>query len=123
MRKRVWISIAVVAVLVVVGDLSVDWLRGFGTGEYCNSPDGRFRASAMNKSSGSLLRGRSEYVEIYVVDSNSGTDVWRGELRSSGWATYPDYSDRSKNHITWATDSSSVSIRISDGATIDIDTP
>ena len=72
-------------------------------------------AQAMNMSAGTLLRGRDWYVEVRVVEQASGWEVWRVVRRHPAGADVPDYGSRGRRFITWAADSSSVTVPVGGG--------
>lgn len=102
----------VVAVLAVVFFAWLWFSAPFGTGEYADSPDKRYRASAHNLSRGTWFHGREEYISIDVVESATGSVVWKAERSPLPGETAPEYGNRSKRFIKWSADSKSVSIPV-----------
>jgi hypothetical protein len=93
------------------------WFLPSGTGEYLDSPDGRYTAHASTLNHGTWLLGRVNYIEIKVVEKSSHRTVWKAERYAMPNEVQPTFGDRSKKFIVWAPDSRSVSIPISSVAT------
>jgi hypothetical protein len=112
MRWFSWFAIACLP-LGVATLAATSWFSASGTGEYRNSPDGKFVAHASNLSRGTLFNGRSQYIELRVVESASDRELWRSEFHHESNLKVPDYGDRSQpQSIDWARDSSAVTIPI-----------
>jgi hypothetical protein len=79
MSRRTVIRLAVVvaALLVVLPAALAAWLwfAPSGSGEFRNSPDGRFTAHASNMSVGTLTGGRDHYIEVRIVGAGTGREV------------------------------------------------
>ena len=101
--------IGALAVVLIAGWL---WFSPWGTGEYAESPNGRYRASASNLRRGTWFRGRVDYVEVTIIELSTGKTVWEVKRFPLSGERPPDFSDRSKRHITWASDSGSVSVPV-----------
>jgi hypothetical protein len=113
--KRSRLIVIVVAVIVLLAGWG--WFSASGTGEYADSPDGRYAAHASNLRRGTWLHGRASYIEIEVVEKSTGHTVWKVERYPFSSEVPPEFGDRSKKFIVWAMDSRSVSIPV--GGTTD----
>jgi hypothetical protein len=112
MRWYTWLLVSCFPVGISIFAATL-WFSSSGTGEYRNSPDGKFVAHASNLSRGTLLKGRVQYIELLVVDATKDLEVWRLEFRPEIGVKIPDYGDRSKQPtIDWAKDSSAVTIPV-----------
>jgi hypothetical protein len=89
------------------------WFSPSGTGEYLDSPDGRYTAHVSNLSHGTWLLERVNYIEIKIVEKSSDRTVWKAERLALRNEVQPTFGDRSKKFIVWTPDSRSVSISIS----------
>jgi hypothetical protein len=95
------------------------WFGSSGTGEYRNSPDGKFVASANNLSRGTLFNGRIQYIGLRVVESTSDRELWHSEFFHDANLKVPNYGDRSQPpSIDWKQDSSAVTIPIGRGKSV-----
>ena len=112
MSRRTVVRLAVVLSLAVVSWL---WSIPTGTGEFRDSPDGRYTAHAMNMSARTLLGGWERYIEMRVTEASSGAEVWRVVHRHPAGADVPDYGLRGMQFITWAADSSAVTVPVAGG--------
>ncbi|CAN5369393.1 hypothetical protein BH10PLA1_BH10PLA1_21830 [soil metagenome] len=112
-RSRLIVSLVVAAVMFVAG---LVWFSPSGTGEYADSPDGRYTAHASNLRRGTWLQGRVSYTKIEIVERSTGKTVWKADRYPFATEVPPDFGDRSKKFIVWAPDSRSVSIPV-EGAT------
>ena len=115
MSRRTAIRLAVAAVVLLVAAAGWLWFAPSGTGEFRHSPDGRYTAHAMNMSTGTLLGGRDRYIKVRVVEESSGREVWRVVRRHPAGADVPDYGSRAERFITWAADSSAVTVPVAGG--------
>ncbi|HZZ80528.1 MAG TPA: hypothetical protein VFE62_18640 [Gemmataceae bacterium] len=123
MRRYHWIAVAGVFSL-VIALASAWWFLPFGTGEYRISPDGRYEARAENVNQGTLFRGRVDYIRLTVLESGTNREIWRAYYFHEPEAKIPDYADRSqKPFITWAPNSSSVSIPVENGQQVTLTLP
>jgi hypothetical protein len=66
-------------------------------------------------SRGKLLGGREQYIELRVVEVATGREVWRVVYCHPPEAEVPDYCLRGVRFVTWAADSSAVTIPIAGG--------
>jgi hypothetical protein len=107
--RSIVIFVVVLAVVLVAG---WGWFSPFGTGEYADSPDGRFTAHASNLRRGTWLHGRVNYIGIKVVEKSTGQTVWKAERYPLPNEVPPEFGDRSKKFIVWAADSRSVSVPV-----------
>ena len=108
--SKVAIAAVSIGAIIFVANL---WFGPSGTGEWKNSPDGRFTAHAGNMSRGTVFAGRVRYIELSVVENTTGHEVWRVRVQHAGDAKVPDYGDRSQEpFIRWARDSTSVTIPV-----------
>jgi hypothetical protein len=110
MSRRTTIRLVVFAVVLLVAVAGWLWFGPSGTGEFRHSPDGRYTAHASNLSAGTLTGGRDWYIEVRVVEQASGREVWRVVHRHPAGADVPDYGSRAGRFITWAADSSAVTV-------------
>jgi hypothetical protein len=108
-RSRLIVSLVVAAVVLAAG---WTWFSPSGTGEYADSPNGRYTAHASNFRRGTWLQGRVSYIEIEVVERSTGNTVWKAERYPLTNEVPPEFGDRSKKLIIWASDSRSVSIPV-----------
>lgn len=112
---RLWlvaaVAVALLFVSVVAGWL---WFGELGGGETRDSPDGRFEASAFNKSCGTIQGTREGWVEIRVTERGTGREVWMVK-RHPPPGTAPDYGMRGVKFVEWAADSTAVSIDVGGG--------
>jgi hypothetical protein len=69
----------------------------------------------MNMTARTLLRGHDHYVELKVVDTATGCEVWHVIHHHPPDADVPDYGMRGVKFINWADDSSSVTIPVGKG--------
>jgi hypothetical protein len=97
------------------------WFSPSGSGEYADSPDGKYRASASHLVQGTLLNGRVRYVEVEVTDRGSGKTIWTFRRYGSSSETVPDFENRSRRHLRWTPDSSAVSVPV--GGVSDVTLP
>lgn len=108
-----WYWFLVSCLLIGIIAAATFWFSPSGTGEYQNSPNGKFTANALNMSRGTLFNGRIRYIELLVVELVAQREIWRAEFRHEGELKVPDYGDRSqKPLINWAPDSSSVTLPV-----------
>lgn len=78
----------------------------------------------MNLNRGTFLSGRIDYLQLTVVESTTGHEVWRINQYPPANAEVPDYGDRSQDRfIVWAPDSSSVTIPVVNGQKITLPIP
>jgi hypothetical protein len=118
MRRFALIALVYLAVALIAFG-AYGWFCPSGTGESRHSPDGRYTASAMNMSCGTWFNGRIQYIELRVAETD-GAELWRTEYHYPH-GPVPDYGDRSKDRfITWAQDSSSVSIPVGGGKQVTV---
>lgn len=120
-----WLSLAVCTVLgtltVVVTALSM-WFGDTKSGETRESPDGRFGASAMNVSRGTIRGTRDEWLEIRVTERGTGREVWHVKRQPLS-GTAPDYGMRGIKFVEWAEDSSAVTVDIGSGQKLTFPVP
>ena len=110
MKRGQWIAaISLCAVMLVAAWL---WFSSSGTGEYADSPDGRYHVSVSSLNRGTWLHGRINYVEVKITENATGATVWESRRLMLPGETAPEYSDRSKKFITWAPDSRSLSVPV-----------
>jgi hypothetical protein len=121
MRKCVWITILCLSIL-LVSLTGVLWFGPSGTGEYKESPDGRYTAHAAKMTRGTWLDGRREYLELEVIESSTQRVLWQVEYHPQP-GDAPDYGDRSQRFITWTADSSSVRFPIGSDEQITLPVP
>lgn len=112
-RSRPIVILVVAAIVLVAG---WGWFSPSGTGEYADSPDGRYTAHASNLRRGTWLHGRVSYIELKVVEQSTGNTVWRAERYLPNEVRTPEFGDRSKKFIVWARDSRSVSVPVGDAS-------
>jgi hypothetical protein len=121
----VWLSLAICttlgALMVVVIALSIR-SDDISTGETRESPDGRFEASAMNVSRGTVQGTRDEWVKLRVTERGTGREVWRVK-RQPPPGTAPDYGMRGIKFVEWAADSSAVTVDIDGGRKLTFPVP
>ena len=98
------------------------WFVPSGTGEFLTSPDGRFTARASNLSRGTLTGRRDRYVQVQVSENASGRELWRVVRRPPG-TSVPGYGNRDERFITWAGDSSSVTVPLGSGRRLVLEVP
>ncbi len=110
MNRFRWIALLVA--VAVVAFAAWLWFSPFGSGEYADSPDKRYRASAYNSSRGTWFQGREAYISVEVVESSTGRVVWKAERYPVAGDVPPEYGDRSKKFIKWSADSRAVSIPV-----------
>ena len=120
---RLVATTAVVAFLLILTVLSSLWFGPSGTGEFRNSPNGRYTAHASNMSTGTLTGGRDWFIEITVVEESSGREVWRIVRRHQAEAEVPEYGNRAGRYVTWAPDSSTVTVPIEAGQSLVLNVP
>jgi hypothetical protein len=113
-RFRLIVIVVIAAIVLVAG---WGWFSPSGTGEYADSPDGRYTAHASNFRRGTWLHGRVSYIEIEVVEKSTGQTVWKAERYPLPNEVPPEFGDRSKKFIVWAPASRSVSVPV--GGTTD----
>lgn len=111
MRRSWFVAGLVVSAVVIVA--SYAWFSPFGTGEYADSPDGRYRASASNFHRGTWFQGRIRYIQIDIVDQQTGLIAWNAERYPQANEIPPYFGDRSKKLIRWSPDSKSVTVPVS----------
>ncbi len=109
MSRRLIRLLIVVAVLAVLLLAAAAWFGPIKSGESRDSPDGRYKASAMNVHRGTLY-GRRWYVELEVVDNVSHETVWIRQVPYSAADDAPELLDRSERFVEWSSDSSSVTL-------------
>ena len=112
-RSRRIIIAAFAAVVLLAGWA---WFSPSGTGEYADSPDGRYQAWASNYRRGTWLHGRVSYIAVEITERGTGKAVWRVERYPLAGETPPEFGDRSRTFIRWATDSRSVSVPVGSAA-------
>jgi hypothetical protein len=120
-----WLGVAaVLVILLVVTAISIGtvWFGEGGTGETRESPDGRYEASAMNLSRGTIGGTRKEWVEIRVMERGSRREVWK-VTRQPPPGTAPDYGMRGVKFVEWAADSSAVTVDIGGGQKLTFPVP
>jgi hypothetical protein len=112
MRWYNWLLVSCLPVGIAIFAAAL-WFGSSGTGEYRDSPNGKFVAHASNLSRGTWFNGRVQYIELLVVAAATDRELWRAEFRPEAGVKVPDYGDRSQpRSIDWATDSSAVTIPI-----------
>lgn len=99
------------------------WYQPSGTGEYCRSPDGRFKADASNLHRPTLLGSYEHWIEIRVTEEATEREVWRVVYRHPLGADVPDYGSRSARFIKWSADSSAVTIPVAGEQTMTFAVP
>lgn len=117
--KRRWKKAALYVVivgLVVVGSWA--WFAPSGSGEFADSPDGRYRVHVSNLRRGTWLRGREAYIGIKIDERASGRTVWSAQRYPHPLETPPEFGSRWESFITWAPDSRSVAIPVGGSADI-----
>lgn len=125
MKRRTTYWITGIAILVTLLTLSLRfWFKSpLGTGEYRESPDGRYTAHASNMSDGTLGGNRPEYIKISVEETSSSRDIWRIVLNYTGGVDRPEYGMRGIKFILWADDSTSVTVPVFDGQKLVLPVP
>jgi hypothetical protein len=119
-KCRWWFALGFASLLLCCAAYA--WFAPSGTGEYRQSPDGRFVAHATNMNRGTWFNGRVNYVDLGIAELASGRVIWHAEYFHQGHV--PDYGDRSQEgFIRWAVDSSSVTIPIDANRQITIPVP
>ncbi len=112
-QTRRWVifafaGFAVTFMAVVIGL----WSMPIGSGEHRHSPDQRFKAEACNMHRGTLLGDRDRYIEISVTEVDTGRNVWHVVYRTPIGLQVPHYGARGVRFVTWAADSSAVTIPV-----------
>lgn len=105
-------AIVIVFTLIIIVIAAVIWFAPFGTGEYLDSPDGRYRANASNIRRGTWANGRISLVHITVRDNGNGNLIWSIERFPQPAESVATYGDRQMKHLNWSPDSSAVSITV-----------
>lgn len=112
---RICIRLLIAGVVILLAAAAWLWFVPTGTGEYRHSPDGRHTALVSNLSTGTFTGGRDRYIEVRLVEQASGREVWRVVHRHPAGADVPDYGRRDERFITWAADSSAVTVPVGGG--------
>ncbi len=73
------------------------WFLPVGEGEYADSPDGQYTASAGNCTRGTWLRGRISFIEIQIIEKSSGSVVWKSERYLRPNEVPPEFYNRRKS--------------------------
>lgn len=105
------LRIVVVVLLIASSAAAWAWFSPSGTGESADSPDGRYRAHAMNMHRGAW-HGRISYIHMEVEEIPSGRAIWRADRYPLPTETPPDFGDRSRKFVQWSSDSRTVSIPV-----------
>jgi len=105
-----------------VGTAGWLWFAESGGGETRTSPDGKYEASAFNKSQGTLWGSRAEWDEIRAREKRTGREVWMVK-RYPPPGTAPDYGMRGEKFVEWAADSSAVTVDIGGGQKMTFSVP
>jgi hypothetical protein len=114
MRMRPWQFILLIVMASIPLVFAIDlWFSPWKAGEFRDSPDGQYVATAYNVTRHTLLSGDRHSIELSVVEKESGRDIWRMEWNHPSGANVPDYAMRANiKFVVWAGDSSSVTIPI-----------
>jgi hypothetical protein len=124
-RTKLRLVAAAIAIVVAITGVLLAWLwfGASGAGEFRSSPDGRFTAHAMNMSTGTFSGGRHHYIEVRVVEETSRVEVWRVIRHHAHGVDVPDYGNRGRRFITWAADSSAVTVPVVGGRELVLPVP
>lgn len=98
--------------LIVASCAIAIWCNPSGTGEYRKSPNDKFIAHASNMSRGTWWGSRIKYIDLRVEALATHQTLWQAEYQYSNPVGLPDYGSRQQHFITWAADSSAVTIPI-----------
>jgi hypothetical protein len=115
MSRKTIVRLAVATVVLRITAAAWLWFSPSGSGEFRDSPDFRYTAHAYNMSSGTITGGRKTYIEIRVVEKDSGRELWRVFHRPPVGADAPDYGSRGMRFVIWAGDSSRVTVPVAGG--------
>ena len=105
-------SVAILAALLFL------WFWPRGESQYCDSPDGRWRAHASAFSRGTVLGSRHRYVELRLERLADRAVVWKKQIPYMTGEVLPDYSANSNQSLLWAPDSSWFSTMLRNGMTM-----
>jgi hypothetical protein len=88
------------------------WFSPVRAGEFRESPDGRYKAHAMNVTQTRVFGGEDHSIEIKVVEQATGRVIWHIVHPHPPQPDELPYYTRGIKFIQWAADSSSVTIPI-----------
>lgn len=120
-----WLGLALLLLLgFLVSFGNAMWLAfaESGSGETRTSPDGRYEASAFNKSQGTIWGDRAEWDEIRVTEKSTRRETWLVKRYPAPGAA-PDYGMRGVKFVEWAADSSAVTVDIGGGQKMTLPVP
>ena len=109
MKWRWYIEATAITVIVLVA--AALWFSASGFSEFADSPDGRYHAQVSSFNRGTWT-GRINYVQITIHENATGHTVWKAQRFMLPGEVAPSYDDRSKQFITWAADSKTVTIPV-----------
>lgn len=112
-RNRI---IIVAGVLVVGTAFGTFWLLPAGAGEWCDSPDGIWRAHVSGLTRGTLSGSRRMYVELRIERLVDHSTMWRLEIPHTSADAVPAYGDRNARFISWSPDSLQFTVSTTNGA-------
>jgi hypothetical protein len=101
-----------VSVIILVAALF--WFGPSGTGEYADSPDGKYRASVFRLRRGTIFHGRIEYIHIEITESSTGQAIWTANRYVLPGEAAPDYGERGRKFLVWAANSRSLTVPVVD---------
>lgn len=108
LRALLVISILLVAAVVVF----LAFFIPIGTGEYFESPDGRFIAHAHHTTFGLWWEAFEPEVRLRIECRDTHAEIWQLTFRPTARETLIDYGDRREKHIVWSADSRSVTVPV-----------
>lgn len=109
--------------LIVLAAVAVAWFGEVGGGESRDSPDGRWRATAMKVSYGTWLEGRAKAIKIEVVDNQTGRAVWCVRRTPFPGEAVPELRDRSMRVVSWDTGSTVATFDLGQMGVVQLPTP
>lgn len=118
-RRSLWLSAISIA---CVGGLAIYTLP-IGTGEYQDSPNHRYHATATTLQRRTFTGEQVHYLKFQVESTVNKTMIWRTiyyPATADGWV---DYGDRRTQFIHWNDRSSAVSFTLSNQRVLTVPVP
>lgn len=120
-RRSLWLSAIGIA---CVGGLAIYiYTLSYGTGEYKDAPNRRYRAHAKTMQRRTLTGEQVHYLEFQVKSTVNQTMIWQTiyyPATADGWI---DYGDRRTQFIHWNERSSAVSFTLSNQGVLTVPVP